>query len=259
MLCRIRSTYKERAEEIRNNFPPSKQLVALTGNTSAPLFSSIFLGPSCRCFLKFANKIWCVYWGPKSHTIRYELLLYLFSPVYSLGLFARMGNAATSFALQEQSIQGDSTLAMAGLVTSSNWLIRNSLVQTVNNPVIDFSLIVFGGMRIRRMRTTSHPVHLPPLQHLPSLPSLLLIYPLPFPPLLQSPPQTPPKTRKLLEAINRNTEFLWPNEIGLLELQGPYRLLQYPFVPNNNDFDEILNGPRGEIAPSTRPPNTSPK
>lgn len=107
------------------------------------------------------------------------------------------------------------------------------------------------------MRTTSHPVHLlPPLQHLPSLP---LIYPLPFPPLLQSPPQTPPKTRKLLEAINRNTEFLWPNGIGLLELQGPYRLLQYPFVPNNNDFDEILNGPRGEIAPSTRPPNTSPK
>ena len=45
-----------------------------------------------------------------------------------------------------------------------------------------------------------------------------------------------------------------------LELRAPPNLIQNKaFVPNNNGIDEILNGPGVQVAPATRPPNTSPK
>lgn len=61
-----------------------------------------------------------------------------------------------------------------------------------------------------------------------------------------------------LAPTNRSTDFLWPNGIRPFELRGPPRILQ-PFVPNNNGIDEIINGPKGQVAPATRPPYYSPK
>ena len=65
-------------------------------------------------------------------------------------------------------------------------------------------------------------------------------------------------TNRELQPTNRSTDFLWPMGIRPLELRGP-QTLEVQVVPNNNGIDEILNGPRGEMAPVSRPPNTSPK
>ncbi|MCJ1349184.1 hypothetical protein MMC31_007420 [Peltigera leucophlebia] len=69
----------------------------------------------------------------------------------------------------------------------------------------------------------------------------------------------PAKVCKVLEPSDRSTNFLWPNGIRPLELQGPFHNVRHPFVPNNNDIDEVLNGPSGEMAPSSKPPYDSPK
>ena len=67
-------------------------------------------------------------------------------------------------------------------------------------------------------------------------------------------------TRKFLEPTDHSTDFFWPMGIRPLELRAPPSLIQsQAFVPNNNGIDEILNGPGGQVAPATRPPNTSPK
>ena len=61
-----------------------------------------------------------------------------------------------------------------------------------------------------------------------------------------------------LAPTNRSTDFFWPMGIRPFELRGPPRFLE-SFVPNNNGIDEIINGPKGQGAPVTRPPYTSPK
>ena len=61
-----------------------------------------------------------------------------------------------------------------------------------------------------------------------------------------------------IEPADRCTDFLWPIGIRPLELRGPPALVQAA-VPNNNAICEIINGPRWQVVPVTRPPNTSRK
>lgn len=104
--------------------------------------------------------------------------------------------------------------------------------------------------RMRRMSTIAGLPPPPPL--LSYHPRLALLPCHPLQPKLTSMRQVTTIVHKLAPT-NWSTDILSRKGIRPFELRDPPRILQ-PIVPNNNGIDEIINGPKGQMAPATKPP-----
>lgn len=127
-------------------------------------------------------------------------------------------------------------------------------------PPIDLSLIVFedeedeDDCSSSPSPTSSAPSPIPPTHESSPISSSS---PIPSATCVHS--TKPTKICTVLQTTDRSTDFFWPEGVRPLELQAPFYLTKQTLGRNKNGIDEILNGPSGERAPSSRSPNTSPK